>query len=151
MSTAHYDIMLPSNGGILLDTIVTSMWLLLLDLCLISLMCLEISDDNHLLLHCYVHLLCHKCFQDSLWRGCNIRLVTCIIMHNVYVCGGLGVSMLVCQLRGWGSNSPRPGQKFGFRFLLCLHPLANSAIMSTLIVHCQWGDEIVRERTGHPS
>ena len=27
--------------------------------------------------------------------------------------------------------------------------LANSAMMSTLIVHCQWEDEMVRERTGH--
>src|SRR6218665_535231 len=29
-------------------------------------------------------------------------------------------------------------------------PLANSAIMSTLTVHCQWEDEAVRDRTGHP-
>ena len=32
-----------------------------------------------------------------------------------------------------------------------LAPLANSAIMSTLNVHCQWEDETVRERTGHPA
>src|SRR6218665_834917 len=31
---------------------------------------------------------------------------------------------------------------------LCL--LANSAVMSTLTAHCQWKDETVRERTGHP-
>src|SRR6218665_1535426 len=30
-------------------------------------------------------------------------------------------------------------------------PIANSAMMSTLTVHCQWEDEMVRERTGHPS
>ena len=29
-------------------------------------------------------------------------------------------------------------------------PLANSAMTSTLTVHCQWEDETVRERTGHP-
>jgi len=27
-------------------------------------------------------------------------------------------------------------------------PLANSAMMSTLTVHCQWEDETVRDRTG---
>src|SRR6218665_1834235 len=43
-----------------------------------------------------------------------------------------------------------PGQKFGSRFLFHLRPLANSATMSTLSVHCQWGDETARERTGHP-
>jgi len=32
-----------------------------------------------------------------------------------------------------------------------LRPLANSAMMSTLNAHCQWEDETVRERTGHPS
>jgi len=31
-----------------------------------------------------------------------------------------------------------------------LCPIANSAMMSTLNVHCQWEDEMVRERTGHP-
>jgi len=29
-------------------------------------------------------------------------------------------------------------------------PLANSAMMSTLTVHCHWKDEMVRERAGHP-
>ena len=29
-------------------------------------------------------------------------------------------------------------------------PLANSAMMITLTAHCQWEDETVRERTGHP-
>src|SRR6218665_1887752 len=28
-------------------------------------------------------------------------------------------------------------------------PIANSAMISTLTSHCQWEDEIVRERTGH--
>ena len=42
------------------------------------------------------------------------------------------------------------GQKFGSRFLLRLHPLANSAMMSTLTIHCQWEDDTARERTGHP-
>jgi len=41
-------------------------------------------------------------------------------------------------------------QKFGPRFLFHLRPLANSAMMSTLTAHCQWEDETVRERTGHP-
>src|SRR6218665_1761180 len=29
-------------------------------------------------------------------------------------------------------------------------PPANSAMMSTLTAHCQWEDDTVRERTGHP-
>ena len=28
-------------------------------------------------------------------------------------------------------------------------PLANSAMMDTLTMHCHWEDEMVRERTGH--
>ena len=38
-------------------------------------------------------------------------------------------------------------QKFGSIFLLRLHPLANSATMSTLAVQCQWEDETVMEMT----
>ena len=29
-------------------------------------------------------------------------------------------------------------------------PPANSAMTSTLTIHCQWEDDMVRERTGHP-
>ena len=58
------------------------------------------------------------------------------------------VSMLDCQSRGLGFK-PQPGQNFGLRFLLHLCPLANSAMMSSLTVHCKWEDETVRERTGH--
>src|SRR6218665_4045772 len=56
--------------------------------------------------------------------------------------GGRAVSVLDCQSRGLGFKS-RPGQKFGLRFLC---PLANSAMMSTLTVRCQWEDETLRER-----
>ena len=56
------------------------------------------------------------------------------------------VNVLDCQLRDPGSN---PVQKFGLRFFR-LHTLANSAKMSTLAVQCQWEDETVRERIGHP-
>src|SRR6218665_2375979 len=65
--------------------------------------------------------------------------------------GGLVVGVLDCQSRGSEFKS-RPLQKFGSTLLshLNLHPLANSAIMSTLIIRCQWVDESVRERTGHP-
>src|SRR6218665_1671583 len=50
------------------------------------------------------------------------------------------------------------GQGSGFKSLKGLKfeisassaPLANSAIMSTLTEHCQWEDETVKERTGHP-
>jgi len=60
------------------------------------------------------------------------------------------VSVLNCQLRGSGFKS-WPGQKFGSRFfLLHLCPLANTAMMSTLIIYCQWEDDMVRDRTGHP-
>src|SRR6218665_1801871 len=57
--------------------------------------------------------------------------------------------MLACQSRVLGFKS-RQGQKFGSRFLLHLCTLANSAMMSTLTAHCQWEDEMVRGRTGHP-
>jgi len=57
------------------------------------------------------------------------------------------VILLDRQPRGFGFKI----QKFGSRFLLHLHPLANSAMMSTPTAHCQWEDEMVRERTGHPS
>jgi len=40
--------------------------------------------------------------------------------------------------------------EFGGRFLLHLCPLAHSTMMSTQTIHCQWEDETVRERTGHP-
>ena len=63
--------------------------------------------------------------------------------------GGLVVSVLDCQSRGSGFKY-RPWQKFGSRFLLHLCPLANSAVTCTLTTHCQWEDETVRERTGHP-
>ena len=49
----------------------------------------------------------------------------------------LVVSMLDCQSRDWSSN-PCQGKKFGSRFLFHLYSLANSAMMSTLVVHCQW-------------
>ena len=58
------------------------------------------------------------------------------------------VSLLDSKLRGSGFKF-QPGQKFWLRFLLHLHLLANSAMMSTLTVNCQWEDETVRERTGH--
>jgi len=47
------------------------------------------------------------------------------------------------------SFKSQPGQKFGSRFLFHLRPLANSAMMSKLTTHCQWEDEMVRERTDH--
>ena len=37
-----------------------------------------------------------------------------------------------------------------FEISVPLSPLANSAMMNTLAAHCQWEDESVRERTGHP-
>jgi len=57
----------------------------------------------------------------------------------------------VLDHQSWGLGfKSRLGQKFGLRFLFHLHPLVNSAMMSTLTAHCQWEDETVRERTGHP-
>ena len=75
------------------------------------------------------------------------------LLHNVrymgisYKRGAQWIVFSDCQSRGLRSKS-RPGQKFGSRFLFHLHPLANSAMMSTLTVHCQWEDETMRERTG---
>ena len=62
--------------------------------------------------------------------------------------GGPVVSVLDRQQWDSGFKS-RPGQKFGSRFLLHLHPLANSAMTSTLTACSQWEDETVKERTGH--
>jgi len=59
------------------------------------------------------------------------------------------VSVLDYQSRGLGFKF-RPGHKFGLRLLLHLRPLANSDMMGTLTIHCQWEDEMARERTGHP-
>ena len=82
--------------------------------------------------------------------ACTVDLVFRRSDSTQWVCGGLVVSVLDCQSRGSGFKS-RPGQKFGSRFLLHVCPLDNSAMMSTLTIHCQWEDETVRERTGHPS
>src|SRR6218665_751337 len=71
-----------------------------------------------------------------------------IVLVPLGVHRGLVVSMLDCQSRGARFKS-RPQQKFGSRFLLHVHPIANSAMMSTLAVYCQYEDETVRERTGH--
>src|SRR6218665_3178057 len=40
------------------------------------------------------------------------------------------------------------GHKLWFQISASSAPLANSAIMSTLAVHCQWEDVTVREKTG---
>jgi len=44
----------------------------------------------------------------------------------------------------------QPEQKIVLRALFHLHPLGNSAMMSTPTIHCQWEDEMVREGTGLP-
>ena len=56
---------------------------------------------------------------------------------------GLVVSVLDWQSRGSCFKS-WPISKFGFRFLLHLHRLANSPLISTMTVHCQGEDEMVR-------
>src|SRR6218665_2599640 len=68
-----------------------------------------------------------------------------IIYIYIYirVHGGLVVSVQDCQSRGSGFKF-QPGQKFCLTFLLHLHTLANSAMMSKLTEHCQWEDETVR-------
>ena len=58
-------------------------------------------------------------------------------------------SMQDRQPRGSGFKS-RSGRRLYSRFLLLLRPLANSATMNMLTEHCQLGDEMARERTGHP-
>ena len=81
---------------------------------------------------------------------CN-RMTTFMVTDLPYILcsGSLVDSLLDCQSPGSGFK-PRPGQKFGSRFLFHLRPLANSAMMSTLTALCQWEDETVMERTGHP-
>src|SRR6218665_3791258 len=59
------------------------------------------------------------------------------------------VWVLDCQMRAQRFKSPTPGQKFGSRYRLHLRSLKKSAMMSTLTIHCQLQDEMVRERAGH--
>jgi len=42
------------------------------------------------------------------------------------------------------------GAEIWFKISAPPAPLASSAMMNTLTVHCQWETEPVRERTGHP-
>ena len=98
-----------------------------------------------------------KSWCISTWASCppaanevsNWLQVPCLGTAYPGVRGRLVGSVLECQSRGSGFKS-RPGQKTGSRVLLHLRPLANSAMMSTLTIHCQWEDETVRERTSHP-
>jgi len=75
-------------------------------------------------------------------RSIYVNCTICTIVLGVR--GGLVVSVLDSGFKS------RPGQKFGSTFLLHMHPLASSAMMSTLTVHCQWEDEPVSERISHP-
>src|SRR6218665_16018 len=59
------------------------------------------------------------------------------------------VSVLDCQSRGSGVQIPARVE-IGFEIPALPVHLANSAVVSTLTVHCLWGDETVRKRTGHP-
>ena len=59
------------------------------------------------------------------------------------------VSELDYQSRGLGLKSWL-GQKFGARLLLHLRPLASSAMLSTLTIHCQWEDKTVRGMATRP-
>src|SRR6218665_2491054 len=77
---------------------------------------------------------------------CSLSLMPAIQIEGH---GSLVVIVLDCRSRGSGFKS-QPGQKFGSRYLFHLHPLANSAMMSTLTIHCQWEDEMGRERFDHP-
>jgi len=53
-------------------------------------------------------------------------------------------------------NADRSEVKIPYKEEICFKiyaphgPQANSAVMSTLTIHCQWEDEMKRERTGHP-
>ena len=80
----------------------------------------------------------------------DLPLAALSYYFSYWLRGGLVVSVLDCQGRGLGFKS-QPGQTFGSRYLLHLCPLGNSAMMSTLTVHCQWEDETVREWTARPS
>jgi len=46
----------------------------------------------------------------------------------------------------WGS---KPSHGWNFYRDFCFSSLANSAVISTLTVNCQWEDETARERTGY--
>ena len=93
--------------------------------------------------------------MDIMWcYVLKMQVVCCLFIRSNFVLfiilgvfGGPVVSVLDCQPRG-SELIFRPWQKFGSRFLLHLRPLANSAIMSALTVHCRWQDETVSERIG---
>ena len=61
---------------------------------------------------------------------------------------GCTVSVLDCQSRDSRLTIP-PRAEIWFEISVP-SDLTNSAMMSTLIVHCQWEDETVGKRTGHP-
>ena len=56
-------------------------------------------------------------------------------------------SVLNCQSRGLGVQIQARAEIW-FENSALHAPLANSAMMSTLTLHCQWENEMVRERTG---
>src|SRR6218665_4049743 len=62
----------------------------------------------------------------------------CKVMHNL------------CKFMYLGLAVYFYGQKSSSRVLPGLHPLANSAMMRTQTMQCQWKDK-ARERTGYPT
>ena len=75
-----------------------------------------------------------------------VKSVDPTISYNVF--DGVIINVLDCQLRDPGSN-PARGETW-FVIYAPAAPLANSIVMSTPTVHCQWEDETVRERIDHP-
>src|SRR6218665_1954185 len=91
----------------------------------------------------YMFVCMHACMYVCVYVCISVWIAFLYDLMSCYVRKQVVVSVLVCQSRGSGLKS-WPGQKFGSRFLFHLHPLANSAMMSTLTVHCHWEDETVR-------
>ena len=108
-------------------------------------------------MRCGLHLASGTNCSHLIWSGRHYFQLSVIVKKVIKfllfaydfslngVCSGIVVSILVCQSRGSGFKS-WSGQKFGSRFLLLLCP---SAMMSALTIHCQWEDEMVREKIGH--
>ena len=94
-------------------------------------------------------LRARRCYWFAI-RKCTIANIKHpFIVSLTGVLDGVVVIVLDCQSRGRGFKTPS-GQKFASRFLLHLHSLTNSAILSTLTLRSRWEDETARERIGHP-
>src|SRR6218665_1071270 len=82
--------------------------------------------------------------------SCETISATGRLLHSFKKIRGCAVAQwLQCWTAKRGVRGSNSGQIW-FEISPPSAPLGNLAVMSTLTAHCQWEDETVRERTGHP-